>query len=89
MRSESWTFIWQPKVLMHAVFGAPTPDPPEGPNSAPGFWESGIGEGREVFVVSVILFLRLVDAGSAGDLSRTDLEPDLLDLEIPRPRRPS
>jgi hypothetical protein len=89
MRSESWTFIWQPKVLMHAVFGAPPVAPLEGPDPAPGFCERGIGEGCDVLKLSLILFLRLVDAGSKGDLSRTDLEPDFLDLEVSSPRRPS
>src|SRR5215213_4472477 len=77
MRSESCTFIWQPKVLMQAVLG------PE--RSCPaGFLESGMGV---IGVVLLILFLRLVDAGSKGDLPRTALEPQLLDLHVPGPRR--
>jgi hypothetical protein len=41
-----------------------------------------------VFVVLLILFLRLVDAGDDGDLPRTALEPEILDLEIPGKSRP-
>src|SRR5215210_8413336 len=50
-----------------------------------GFLESGTGV---VCVVLLILFLRLVDAGSQGDLPRTALEPHILDLHVPGPRRP-
>src|SRR5215213_684465 len=78
MRSESCTFIWQPKVLMQAVL-------PSGRACPAGFLESGMGV---VGVVLLILFLRLVDAGSQGDLPRTTLEPQLLDLHVPGPRRP-
>ena len=73
---------------MHAVFGAEDARPLAGPGPTPGFRERGIGEGRDVLKVSLILFLRLVDAGANGDLSRTDLEANTLDLEVPRPRRP-
>src|ERR671910_257343 len=48
--------------------------------------ESGIG--AVVFVVLLILFLRLIDSGSEGDLPRTALEPQLFDLHVPSPRRP-
>src|SRR5215210_844970 len=79
MRSESCTFIWHPNVLMQAVLV---------PGSAlpAGFLESGMG--TAVFVVLLILFLRLVDPGPEGDLPRTTLEPYILDLQIPGPRRP-
>src|SRR5215212_900365 len=76
MRSESCTFIWQPKVLMQAVLA------PEAIRPA-GFLMSGM-----VRVVLLILFLRLVDAGSHGDLPRTTLEPHFFDLHVPGPRRP-
>src|SRR5215211_5127014 len=78
IRSESCTFIWHPKVLMHAVLVS-------GLARLAGFMESGMGV---VCVVLLILFLRLVDAGSEGDLPRTALEPHLLDLQVPGPRRP-
>src|SRR5215203_6635083 len=51
-----------------------------------GLLESGMG--AVVFVVLLILFLRLVDAGSQGDLPRTALEPQFFDLHVPGPRRP-
>src|SRR5215207_2467442 len=78
IRSESCTFIWQPKVLMHAVLVS-------GPARPAGFLESGMGV---VCVVLLILFLRLVDPGFEGDLPRTALEPQLFDLHVPGPRRP-
>src|SRR5215217_2236328 len=78
MRSESCTFIWHPKVLMQAVL-APGSARPRG------LRKSGMGA---VFVVLLILFLRLVDSGSEGDLPRTALEPQLFDLHVPGPRRP-
>src|SRR5215211_964675 len=76
MRSESCSFIWQPKVLMQAVLA------PEAVRPA-GFLMSGM-----VRVVLLILFLRLVDADSQGDLPRTTLEPQFFDLHVPGPRRP-
>src|SRR5215216_4186651 len=83
MRSESWTFIWQPKVRMHAVLA------PRGLSPVPGFLESCTGVSvRGVSTVSLILFLRLVDVGSHGDLTRADRELDLPELEVARPRRP-
>src|SRR5919107_6212984 len=81
IRSESCTFIWHPKVLMHAVL-EPTRSLCEG------FLESGMGAVGVVCVVLLILFLRLVDAGSEGELSRTAFEPHLLDLQVPGSRRP-
>src|SRR5919107_5290683 len=63
---------------MHAVL-EPVRSLPEG------FLESGMGV---VCVVLLILFLRLVDAGSEGELSRTAFEPHILDLQVPGPRRP-
>ena len=44
--------------------------------------------GAVLFVVLLILFLRLVDSGSEGDLPRTALDPQLFDLHVPGPRRP-
>src|SRR5215210_2011047 len=41
-----------------------------------------------ILVVLLILFLRLVDSGSEGDLPRTALEPQLFDLHVPGPSRP-
>ncbi len=81
---------------MHAVFPAPLLASPVVAlaaalaelGKAPGFCERGIGEGWGVLKVSLILFLRLVDAGSKGDLSRTDLEPNVLDFEVSCTRRP-
>src|SRR5215211_603068 len=51
-----------------------------------GLLESGMG--AVVFVVLLILFLRLVDSGSEGDLPRTALEPQLFDLHVSGPCRP-
>src|SRR5215213_8382492 len=78
MRSESCTFIWHPKVLMQAVLAAGSARPALS-------LQSGMGA---VFVVLLILFLRLVDSRSEGDLPRTALEPQLFDLHVPGPRRP-
>src|SRR5918998_68717 len=78
MRSESCTFIWHPKVLMHAVLAPGSAGPP-------GFLESGMGV---VCVLLLILFLRLVDPGPQRDLPRTTLEPQLFDLHVRGPRRP-
>src|SRR5918997_6670515 len=76
IRSESWTFIWQPKVRMQAVL-LPTRDP-----AGWGFVES--------FIIGalLILLLRLVDARPHGDLSGTAPQLELSDLEVARPRRP-
>src|SRR5215212_1488572 len=79
MRSESCTFIWHPKVLMQAVLALGSKRPAL-------LLESGMGV--VVFVVLLILFLRLIDPGSEGDLPRTALEPQLFDLHVPGPRRP-
>jgi hypothetical protein len=55
MRSESWTFIWHPKVRMHAVLvGSESVRP----GARWGFLESFIGR---LSKFSLILFLRLVD----------------------------
>src|SRR5919112_4523006 len=78
MRSESCTFIWHPKVLMHAVLAPGSAGPS-------GFLESGMGV---VCVLLLILLLRLVNPGPQGDLPRTTLEPQLFDLHVPGPRRP-
>src|SRR3712207_1549460 len=90
IRSESWTFIWQPKVLMQAVLpdpGLPAAGPAAGPAAeGRGLATSGIGFGTRV--VSVILFLRFVDPGPHGDLPGSGLEPDVLYLQVPRPRGP-
>src|SRR5918997_2354360 len=77
MRSESWTFIWQPKVRMHAVLL-----PSREPGAGWGFVES--------FIIGalLILLLRLVDARPHGDLSGTAPQLELPDLEVARPRRP-
>src|SRR5919112_5011218 len=84
--SESWTFIWQPKVRMQAVL---VPSDLEGADlapRAPGLREIVAVSG--VTVASLIVFLRLVDADSHGDLSGTALELELPYLEDARPRRP-
>src|SRR5215208_1379325 len=86
--SESWTFIWQPKVRMQAVL---VPSDPEGAvlaARAPGLREivTRVAVGG-VAVASLIVFLRLVDADSHGDLSGTALELELPYLEEARPRR--
>src|ERR687886_1949615 len=85
MRSESWTFIWHPKVRMQAVLAAAG-----GLARAWGFLESFTGTALcgGVPTLSLILFLRLVDAGSNGDLSRTGQELELAYLEVARPGRP-
>src|SRR5919206_1715653 len=86
MRSESWTFIWQPKVRMHAVLAAALPC---GLAEGSGFLESFIGTAVcSLRSVSLILFLRLVDAGSHGDLSGTGQELGLPNLKVARPGRP-
>src|SRR5918997_971842 len=76
MRSESWTFIWQPKVRMHAVLL-----PSRNPAPGWGFVES--------FIIGalLILLLRLVDARPHGDLSGTAPQLELPDLEVASPRR--
>ncbi|HEX5975235.1 MAG TPA: hypothetical protein VFY57_08765, partial [Rubrobacteraceae bacterium] len=76
--SESWTFIWQPKVRMQAVL---VPSDLEGAAlapRAPGLREivTRVAVGG-VAVASLIVFLRLVDADSHGDLSGTALELEL------------
>src|SRR5215208_451482 len=81
MRSESCTFIWQPKVLMQAVLAPRLARPA-------GLLESGIGAVAVVCVALLIFFLRLVNSGCEGDLPRTALEPQLFDLHVPGPRRP-
>src|SRR5829696_99475 len=88
IRSESCTFIWQPKVLMQTVLEA------EGASGrasavalAVGLWESGKGAVDALAGVLVILFLRLVDAGCNRNFTRTALEPEILNLQIPGPRR--
>src|SRR5918997_2809953 len=87
IRSESCTFIWQPKVRMHAVF---VPSEAPGATKPPrGFLENGIGATvGGVPAASLILVLRLVDAGSHGDLSRTAPKLDLPQLQVASPRRP-
>src|SRR5215218_1292559 len=81
MRSESCTFIWQPKVLMQAVLAPRLARPA-------GLLESGIGAVAVVCVALLIFFLRLVNSGCEADLPRTALEPQLFDLHVPGPRRP-
>src|SRR3712207_1432143 len=82
MRSESWTFIWQPKVRMHAVFvGSES----VGPGGRWGFSVSFMG-GPSMF--SLILFLRLVDQALYGDLPGAQLQFDPLELEVARLRGP-
>src|SRR5215217_3767929 len=77
MRSESWTFIWHPKVRMHAVL------PPSRDLAADwGLLESFISGAL------LILFLRLVDAHHHEDLSGTAPQLELPNLEVVRPRRP-
>src|SRR5829696_1095148 len=88
IRSESWTFIWQPKVRMQAVLVSPGGEgglpASQGP---PGFLEIRTGVGV-VWAASLMVFLRFVDAGLHGNLSGTALEPELPGLEVTRPRRP-
>src|SRR5215208_7490501 len=90
IRSESWTFIWQPNVRMQAVL---VPSVPEGALAPRASRLREIVTGVAVrvggvCVASLIVFLRLVDAGSHGDLSRTALELEFPYLEVARPRRP-
>src|SRR5215208_234840 len=85
IRSESCTFIWQPKVLMQAVL------PTEGACVRPcpgGFRESGIGAVGVSLLVLFILILRLVYAGCDRDFPGTAHEPEILYLQIPGQRRP-
>src|ERR687885_34321 len=81
IRSESWTFIWQPKVLMHAVL-----DPPDA-GAREGFLVKGIV--GPAFFVLLIFILRLVDAGSQDDLAGTSLDVEPRQLQVARPRRPA
>src|SRR3712207_5067018 len=88
MRSESWTFIWQPNVRMQAVRVSPTAWP-LAPRRDAGFVEIRTGVAvRGVCAVSLIVFLRLVDAGSQRDLARATLQLEVARLEVARPRRP-
>src|SRR5215212_11698736 len=97
MRSESWTFIWHPKVRMQAVLLSPIgvgfcSSAPR----APGFFKIRTGATfrgtfrgvfrESLFRASLIVFLRLVYAGSQGDLSRAALQLDVSELEVTRPR---
>jgi hypothetical protein len=85
IRSESCTFIWHPKVLMQAVL------PPLVVATVPpsaGLRDNGIGAVGASLAVLFILFLRLVDAGCDGDLTRTAPEREIFDLEIPCKSRP-
>src|SRR5918994_4043438 len=95
IRSESWTFIWQPKVRIQAVLASPdgtSPDETGDPRASlpPGFleiqtWVVGVWA---LWAASLIIFLRLVDGGLHRDLSGTALEPELPDLKVASPRRP-
>src|SRR5215217_3190426 len=93
MRSESWTFIWQPKVLMHAVL-------PMAGARASGFLPRRTGTDRRASpaaasqaaffassVVLLILFLRLVDAGPQDDLAGAFLDLAPRQVQVARPRR--
>src|SRR5918997_4356715 len=100
IRSESWTFIWQPNVLMHAVLDAP-PGPASGLSSGDPagtgawVWEalsmSGIGATSFLalfVVVLLILVLRLVDVGFQDHLSGTRFNFVLREVQVARARRP-
>lgn len=80
---------------MHAVFAA-------SPSVArPGFFESAIGravgavgaavgcDAGEITGISLILILRLIDAGPHVDLSGTRLDFDLVELEVAGPGDPT
>src|SRR4028119_1418608 len=85
IRSESWTFIWQPKVLMQAVL--PEPGLPEAAGPAGrGLEASGTGAGARG--VSLILFLRFVDPGPHGDLTGPGLDLQIFYLHVPGPSGP-
>src|SRR3712207_1198254 len=78
MRSESWTFIWQPKVRMHAVLVA---------SETPGPLATGWGFLVRFIRVSLILLLRLVDSRSHGDLPWPGVELELPQLKVACLRR--
>src|SRR5215203_368215 len=90
IRSESWTFIWQPKVRIQAVLASPDGKGDPRASLPPGFLEiqTWVGGVWALWAASLIGFLRLVDAGLHGDLSGTALEPELPDLKVASPRRP-
>src|SRR5215207_975244 len=96
IRSESWTFIWQPNVLMHAVLDAPPSGLPSGGPAGTGAWVregfpiSGIGATfLAVFVVVLlILVLRLVDVGFQDHLSRARFNVELRKIQVARACRP-
>src|SRR5947209_12368294 len=68
---------------MHAVFVS---------SDGAGFSVSGIGAltapGPPLFALLLILFLRLVDAGSQDDLAGTLLDVQPREVQVARPRRP-
>src|SRR5918998_4608904 len=94
MRSESWTFIWQPKVRMQAVLpgaaSASTGDAvrPTGflPN-ATNCVASVLAACPRAVLSVVIDLLRLVHAGAQHDGARPGLGAQRTDLEVARARR--
>ncbi|MCA1731517.1 MAG: hypothetical protein LC751_19580, partial [Actinobacteria bacterium] len=65
--SESWTFIWQPNVLIHAVLVVCAGEPSPGCRATAGFLVRGMAWRLLFlifFVALLIFFLRFVDSGS-------------------------
>jgi hypothetical protein len=103
MRSESCTFIWQPKVLMHAVFDAVQGEPGEASTTGVGVppigfldMETGVEDTAAYFfvhpavpfVLLLILVLPFVEVGSQDHLSRPHLCLKVRKLKVARFRRP-
>src|SRR3712207_2796535 len=95
IRSESWTFIWQPKVLIHAVLvDAASVLPPgrtagTGVGARDGFLTSGIGVMfLLVWVILLILFLRFIDLCFQDSPPRARLDANPRDTQEPSPPPP-
>src|SRR5829696_7714673 len=97
IRSESWTFIWQPKVLIQAILVDSASGLPPGGSTAgtvvgvrDGFLTSGIGVMfLLVLVILLILFLRFIDLGFQDYLPRARLDVKPRDIQVARPCHPS
>src|SRR4028119_315544 len=84
--SESWTFIWQPKVLIQAVLLEPGLRADGRGLEASGLNANGMGAATRG--ISLILVLRFVDPGPHRNLARSDLDLQFLYLQVPGPRGP-
>src|SRR5215210_1173697 len=103
IRSESWTFIWHPNVLMQAVFAVPPGATTSSRTRRDGFLDSKTGvTGAAPFVVPLafipatsaplmllILFLRFVHAGPNDDLPGALFDHQPRKLQVARTGRPA